>query len=287
MQGFFPLVYGVQSYDWGKIGSDSLVYQLSRKSGLIKEDIPSKPFAELWMGDHPSLPSCVKFPNGEQKLSNLLSENPEQVLGKAYSKFGTKKLPFLFKVLSVNKVLSLQVHPSKEIAKDLHKNFPEIYKDDNHKPEMAIALSEFHAMCNFRPYEEIVKMFEEVPILLEFIGKDLVEQFRNCSENERKDKLQLIFKEFFNKDKTQIEQAIEKLIAKVSSVEEKSPRDHLVLKLQNQFPNDIGILISYLLNYLIIQPGEAFVMDPCEPHAYVFGNCLEGNSLSVCDSDSL
>lgn len=42
----------------------------------------------------------------------------------------------------------------------LHEEFPELYPDPNHKPEMAIALSNFEGLCGFRPYYEI-KFFLE------------------------------------------------------------------------------------------------------------------------------
>lgn len=42
-----------------------------------------------------------------------------------------------------------------EHAEELHKTFPEIYKDPNHKPELAIALTSFEALCGFRPLDEI------------------------------------------------------------------------------------------------------------------------------------
>jgi len=280
MQNFFPLVSHSQPYEWGQIGSDSLVYQLSREAGLITGDNSSKPFAELWMGDHPSLPSYVKFPNGEQtSLHDSITENPERFLGKAYSHFGKKRLPFLFKVLSVRKTLSLQIHPSKEIAKELNQRYPEVYKDDNHKPEISIALSEFEALCNFRPYEEIVQAFEEVEVLRELLGNEVIDKFVNCTQEERRNCLENIMREFFQKDQTQIKDTISKLVAQIAEKQDKGPRDNLVLKLNEQFPYDIGVLLSYFLNYLTIQPGEAFVMDPCEPHAYIHGNCLEGNLL--------
>lgn len=31
-----------------------------------------------------------------------------------------------------------------------------MYKDDNHKPEMAVTLSDFEGLCGFRPFYEIV-----------------------------------------------------------------------------------------------------------------------------------
>jgi len=35
-----------------------------------------------------------------------------------------------------------------------------------------------------------------------------------------------------------------------------------------------------MLNYIKLQPGEAFSMDPDEPHAYIEGDCIEAMALS-------
>lgn len=43
-----------------------------------------------------------------------------------------------------------------ELAARLHAQFPEHYPDNNHKPEMAIALTRFQGLCGFRPVEEIL-----------------------------------------------------------------------------------------------------------------------------------
>ena len=56
-------------------------------------------------------------------------------------------MAFLFKVLSVQKALSIQAHPNKLLAEKLHAKFPDIYKDDNHKPEIAIALNDDFIAC--------------------------------------------------------------------------------------------------------------------------------------------
>ena len=60
--------------------------------------------------------------------------------------YGSDELPFLSKVLSVAKALSIQAHPNRALAQQLHKAAPEVYKDGNHKPEMAIALTTFRGM---------------------------------------------------------------------------------------------------------------------------------------------
>lgn len=56
-------------------------------------------------------------------------------------------------MLSVAKALSIQAHPDKDLAEVLHALRPATYKDGNHKPEMAIAVTEFRALCGFAGIE--------------------------------------------------------------------------------------------------------------------------------------
>lgn len=56
------------------------------------------------MGDHVSGPSLLKK-TGET-LDKVLSQDKSSI-------GGMEKLPFLFKVLSITKPLSIQVHPNK------------------------------------------------------------------------------------------------------------------------------------------------------------------------------
>jgi mannose-6-phosphate isomerase len=49
----------------------------------------------------------------------------------------------------VNTALSIQAHPDKKLAEVLHAKKPNVYKDDNHKPEMALALTDFETLCSF------------------------------------------------------------------------------------------------------------------------------------------
>jgi mannose-6-phosphate isomerase class I len=52
-------------------------------------------------------------------------------------------------VLSVAKPLSIQAHPDKALAEELHALRPDAYRDANHKPEMAIAITHFRALFGF------------------------------------------------------------------------------------------------------------------------------------------
>lgn len=79
-------------------------------------------------------------------------------------KFGGE-LPFLLKILSIRQALSIQAHPDKDRARQLHEVAPDKYPDPNHKPEMVIALREFEGLCGFRPFSTIQSWVMKVPEL--------------------------------------------------------------------------------------------------------------------------
>ena len=90
------------------------------------------------MGTHHKGPSEINNMDPPMNLLQLLQSDPSLVGDKVAGRFGATSLPYLYKVLSINKALSIQVHPNKKYAEQLHKARPEIYQDDNHKPEIAI-----------------------------------------------------------------------------------------------------------------------------------------------------
>ena len=63
------------------------------------------------MGTHPNGPSMLKGIGSPSLLEHI--ENDPKMLGEESRKIFGDQLPFLFKVLSVNKALSIQVHISK------------------------------------------------------------------------------------------------------------------------------------------------------------------------------
>lgn len=90
----YSLDCGSQKYAWGKVGKSSIIFD------LLNEKDESQPYAELWMGTHPNMPS--------EPLTQNLKKDPKSVLGEACLKqFGGEQLPYLFKVLSIKKALSI------------------------------------------------------------------------------------------------------------------------------------------------------------------------------------
>lgn len=127
----------VKKYDWGHRGSTSLVAELAANGDAQLEIDPGAPYAELWMGAHVSGPSLTSL--SHESLTSWLSRHPSVLGEEVLLKYGVH-LPFLFKVLSVQKSLSIQSHPDKKLAERLHAERPGIYKDPNHKPEIALAV---------------------------------------------------------------------------------------------------------------------------------------------------
>ena len=76
------------------------------------------------MGTHPSLPS--KDLETQRSLIELVQDN-QQLLGSTITERFGNKLPFLFKVLSIGKALSIQAHPNKKLAEQLHAKDPKNY----------------------------------------------------------------------------------------------------------------------------------------------------------------
>jgi mannose-6-phosphate isomerase len=48
-----------------------------------------------------------------------------------------------------------------------------------------------------------------------------------------------------------------------------------MLRLNQSYPLDTGILVSNFMNYVKLAPGEASFLGANEPHAYISGNCIE------------
>lgn len=76
------------------------------------------------MGTHPSLPS--RDVHTQRTLLDLIHDNKALMSPDVGNRYGDK-LPFLFKVLSIRKALSIQAHPDKKLAEELHQRDPKNY----------------------------------------------------------------------------------------------------------------------------------------------------------------
>lgn len=77
----------------------------------------------------------------------------------------------------MQKALSIQAHPTKQHAIELHGSRPDKYPDPNHKPEMAIALTPFEGLCGFRPVNEIASFLQTIPEFCNVVGDEHAKSF--------------------------------------------------------------------------------------------------------------
>ncbi|KAK2836062.1 Mannose-6-phosphate isomerase [Arthroderma sp. PD_2] len=295
----FRLQCGVNSYDWGKVGSESAAARYAAATPVDGFSVQSdKPYAELWMGTHPSLPS--KDVETQRSLLDLVQTNKALMSTEIVSRYGGK-LPFLFKILSIGKALSIQAHPNKKLAETLHANDSKNYPDDNHKPEMTIAVTPFEGLCGFRPLAEIVHFLRAVEPLRDLVGSEAAEAFEKAvsGQEESQDeaamqKNKTALREVFTKLLQATQESITSATQKLTSAAESSletfatstaspdtnpanPSElaELVIRLNGQFPNDIGLFVLFFLNFIRLDPGEAMFLKADDIHAYISGDIVE------------
>lgn len=283
-QSVLPLACRAQHYSWGKLGLNSAVAQLLQSSDSELQIDPEKPYAELWMGAHPKADSVILWDQVSdqdqdqvQTLGSWIQKNPQSLGSKVQTRFNNK-LPFLFKVLSVRTALSIQAHPDQDLAVTLHARFPEHYPDENHKPEMAIALTNFTGLCGFRPVQEILGYLTEVPELQALVGPDSVQALKSAVSDLDRTRVALktCFTELMESPRDLVQSQLQTLVQRIqdkggalSSVEQ------LLSDLSSQFPGDIGCFCIFFLNRVELSPGEAMFLRANEIHAYLHGDCIE------------
>eukprot|EP00183_Erythrolobus_madagascarensis_P006541 CAMPEP_0185844194 /NCGR_PEP_ID=MMETSP1354-20130828/446_1 /TAXON_ID=708628 /ORGANISM="Erythrolobus madagascarensis, Strain CCMP3276" /LENGTH=430 /DNA_ID=CAMNT_0028543815 /DNA_START=36 /DNA_END=1328 /DNA_ORIENTATION=+ len=265
-----PLVVCAQNYAWGKVGAASLVANVFAQNASAEIDA-SAPYAELWIGDHPKGEACTLSPE-KVRLSELLAKCAWE-------------LPYLFKILSVQSALSIQAHPDKALAAKLHASDPKNYPDANHKPEMSVALSPFRAMCGFRALDLIAHDLHSCSELADLVGSDVCDSLiraGSAPESEipassKKSALRELFSTLMLQSNEKVEVALSALQSRLSAKESGSllPQEELFLSLYSQYPGDVGCFAAFLLNYVLLEPGQAFYMAANEPHAYLSGECVE------------
>ncbi|MGB2129246.1 MAG: mannose-6-phosphate isomerase, class I [Flavicella sp.] len=262
----------IQEYAWG--GTSFI-------SSLLGTEKNDRPKAEYWLGAHENAPSKVFTNNGVVFLNDFIAANPNSILGQEIANdFG--RLPFLFKVLDVKGMLSIQVHPSKKFAElgfqrenelkipltARHRN----YKDDNHKPEIMIALSDFWLLHGFLPENKLISVLKNTPEFNSFLTV-----FENEGYNGfYKEVLELPIEA----SNAILDSLAKRILPKYRSGElEKSAADYWAAKAiataSDPDNYDIGIFSIYFFNLVQVHKGEGIFQDAGVPHAYLEGQNIE------------
>src|SRR4051812_48651939 len=147
----------IRPYAWGST---------TAIQNLLGVPADGEPAAELWFGAHPDDPSHV--PVHGRALDEVIAADPVAALGADVAARFDGRLPFLIKVLAASSPLSLQVHPNREqaragfAAEQSSGARERNYRDPNHKPELLCALTDFEALCGFRPVRQTLEVLDEL-----------------------------------------------------------------------------------------------------------------------------
>ncbi|WP_229737929.1 mannose-6-phosphate isomerase, class I [Isoptericola cucumis] len=275
----------VRTYDWG---SPTLI------PDLLGHEPDGRPAAELWLGAHPGAPSDVHAPDGgpRRSLADLVASDPLGTLGSRVSDRFGPRLPYLLKVLAAERALSLQVHPHphlaragyhREVRAGLQAGDPRrSFHDEQHKPEMVVALSTFEALAGFRSRRS-------ARALLDGLAGTLLDDVRAALDAGPSTSGVRAATEVLVAARTSPTCAadVAEAVASVAARHDAGPApagapasstaraDATVLALAAQHPGDPGALVSMLLNRVTLEPGEAMFVPAGEVHAYLSGLGIE------------
>ncbi|CAB4616656.1 unannotated protein [freshwater metagenome] len=193
--------------------------------------------AELWFGTHPQGPSRVTHPH--EPLSSVTGE-----------------MTMLVKLIACAQPLSLQTHPTLEqaregFAREEQEGIPRdasnrMYRDESDKPEMIIALSRFEALCGFAPIEDSVKFLRSIGWRREanHLAKTGIASYLKWAMSSQK------HLSFWRAPKW-------------------------LRNLHRLHPRDPALRIAPLLNYVVLEPGQALSLPAGNLHAYLHGFGIE------------
>ncbi|MGA2091179.1 MAG: mannose-6-phosphate isomerase, class I, partial [Endomicrobiales bacterium] len=265
-----------QDYSWGTAG---FIADLLRK--------PVRLIAELWLGAHPKAPSTALVDGMSVPLNELIARDPAGILGTQVAARFNNRLPYLFKVLSAARPLSIQVHPGKPRAE---KGFDREnregkaldavdrnYKDDNHKPEIISAITEFWGLNGFKPVPDIVRSLKalETPIPgLSELEKSLSP---GKDDTDQQKALRKFYSEFMALTEQEYKPVIHEIVkrAQANKSQSKEEEAYWVVQSNQWYPDDRGIISIYLLNLVNLHPGEAMYAPAGALHAYLEGTGME------------
>lgn len=159
---------------------------------------------------------------------------------------------------------------------------------------MTIAVTPFDGFCGFRPLQQIASFLGHVPELRSLVGDAEADRFaRAVSAGADSSDPQVVssnkaaLKALFAALMKAPEPRVQELTAALAASARASPATcggpeyggaqlaELLLRLDAQFPRDIGLFCALFLNYVTLQPGEAIFLQANDPHAYLSGDVVE------------
>ncbi len=272
------LVPQVRHYDWGT--RDFIPRLCGREPG----DLPE---AELWFGAHPDAPAGVVLESGTPRdlgrdtepstpLDQLIAHHRNEALGPTET---SAELPFLTKILSAVRPLSIQAHPSREQAV---RGFAaetgtrpvstgdRNYRDPNHKPELLYALTQFSALSGFRSAAEAAQ-------LLSALGLERLRPNIHRLESEGAAAYRQLLETLHRHTASDFAADAVEAARRASTMGDANCREAMgwVIRIGAHHPDDPFVIAPLFLHLVRLDPGDALFTGPGVPHSYLEGSAVE------------
>ncbi len=255
MARVIALTPALQRSDWGTIEGIPQLLGFPGDGG---------PYAEAWWGAHPLVPSGTE----EGPLDAVIARDPVGALGaEVAGSFG--RLPYLLKVLSIARPLSIQVHPTASVARDgfaveeaqgiAYDDRARTFKDASHKPELLVAMTPMKVLAGLRPESDLRRDLGSLDgagalALVEALdGGGLAAYVAAALDGGHLD-----------------------AVATLASLPQGAEGSLGAARLAAQtYPQDPGVLVALAMNALSLHPGEAIFTPAGVVHCYLGGMGLE------------
>lgn len=258
----------LQRYEWGSL--DDI-------PAFLGLEADGAPYAEAWWGAHPAAPSTIEVDGAWWPLDEFIENDPEATLGAEVAAHYRNRLPFLLKVLAIAKPLSIQVHPSVDVAEDgfareeqsgLPRDAPNrVYRDPHHKPEMIVALEPMVVLSGFRRASHVAAD-------LAAVGGDTALRLADLLATGSSGPVGLAAYLRTVLTDPSVRDVIPD-IALTGTGAGASSNLAVAAAAAEQFPGDPGVLVALALNVVHLQPGEACFTPDGILHSYQSGFGIE------------
>jgi mannose-6-phosphate isomerase len=261
----------IRPYAWGSR------YGIAALQG---RPVPAQgPEAELWMGAHPAAPSGASGTT----LDALIAADPERELGpECMARFGPR-LPFLLKVLSADRALSIQVHPTQaqaeagfraENERGLAPDDPaRNYVDDWPKPELLCALTPFEVMTGLRAPADAAGFLRALAV--DLLAPLAAELERAASPQVLRGVLASLL-EWPQAGRQELVGRVVGACERLASTDGPyAGAATAVLREALDRPGDLGVVALLLMRHTVLEPAEAVFMPAGGLHTYLRGTGIE------------
>jgi mannose-6-phosphate isomerase len=255
----------------------------------------------LWVGAHPVASSSLIDVDGREiLLLEAIDYDPEGVLGRTHrNRFGAR-LPFLLKVIAVERAMSVQVHPARRHAAEGFARQEEagvplraqgrVFIDPHARAELLVALTPFDALVGLRDPRHAAQLFDLLDVApLVQLRRALAAAATMVHGPARDGTLEALVRlagwPFRQRAVLTAGVCDAARAALVNPVTAHHPdtRSALewVIRLADQHPGDPMVLAPLLLEFVHLESGETVFVPPGVLHTVLHGVALEASTSSA------